>query len=205
MITPSHPAFPYFRQKVEKIAQKNNVIDMGTPRSFHKEMSFFRHLFRGNYRSMGYMGNEELETDLKGDLMYLDMPDESLDGIICLGVFPSIRDPHSAVNEIYRVLMSGGLFLATFPFLTGYYAVKKGKDPYPDYWRFTPLGLEMLFSRFRRLEVKPIDGGVTVRYKFLFPMFNKMTGITLFNRLLNRLDRIIDSSSTTGFIVFGEK
>lgn len=205
MITPAHPCFPYFRQKVEEIAKKKNVVDMGTPRSFHKEMSFFKHLFKGNYRSMAYIGNKDLDTDFEGDLMSLEMPDNSLDGIICLGVFPSVRDPHRAVSEIRRVLEPGGLFLGTFPFLTGYYAVTNGKDTYPDYWRFTHEGVKMLFSRFRHSELKPIDGGATVRYKFLFPIFNRYTRFELINRILARLDRRMGSPSTTSFILFAEK
>ena len=205
MITPSHPIFPYFQQKVAELAKKKNVVDIGTPRSFHKEMSFFSHLFSDNYRSMGYRGNDNVTTDLKGDVMAMDMPDNTLDGIICLGVFPSVRDPLKSVKEIYRVLMPGGLFLGTFPFLVSYYAVKSGIDPYPDYWRFTHEGLRMLFKDFRRVEIKPIDGGVTVRYKFLFPMFNKMTHFTWFNRILEWLDRKIGSYATTSFIVFAEK
>lgn len=205
MITPHHPSFPYFSEKVEALAGRKRVIDMGTPGSFHKEMSFFRGLFRGNYRSMGYKGNRDLETDLKGDLMSLDLPDRSLDGIICLSVLPSVRDPHRAVGEIYRVLEPGGLFLGTFPFLTGYYAVTGGRDPYPDYWRFTRECLEMLFAGFSRVEVRPIDGWATVRFKFLPPVLNRMTRWAFFNRFLGWLDGRMESAASTGYIVFAEK
>ena len=60
-------------------------------------------------------------VDVQGDLLCLPIRDESVDTIVCTGVIEHVRDPDSAVNEIYRVLKSEGRAFIETPFMQTYH------------------------------------------------------------------------------------
>ncbi len=76
----------------------------------------------------------------------------SFDAVVCWSVLEHLRNPQRAVDEMYRVLKKGGVILASSPFMFKYH-----QSPY-DYQRFTPDGLEELFSKFEKIESGQIIG-----------------------------------------------
>jgi SAM-dependent methyltransferase len=81
-------------------------------------------------------------VDIQGDLLCLPIRDESVDTIICTGVIEHVRDPDSAVKEIYRVLKSRGRAFIETPFMQTHHVSPM------DFYRWTPDGLRQLFGNF---------------------------------------------------------
>ncbi|MBN1163945.1 MAG: class I SAM-dependent methyltransferase [Candidatus Krumholzibacteriota bacterium] len=83
---------------------------------------------------------------LLGDIHNLPLDSCSIDGVIARGVLEHVRYPDKVINEIFRVLKPGGKVFSSIPFMQGYH-------PSPgDYHRYTIDGIQLLFSRFSKLE-----------------------------------------------------
>ena len=84
-----------------------------------------------------------IEVDIQGDLLHLPIKDESVDTIVCTGVIEHVREPDSAVKEIYRVLKAGGCAFIETPFMQTHHVSPK------DFYRWTPDGLRQLLCNFK--------------------------------------------------------
>lgn len=85
------------------------------------------------------------------DILQLPYDNNSFDFVVLDQVLEHVERPWLAVDEIYRVLNPGGISIVTGPFLHPYHAATGWKD----YYRYTPDGWRVLFSRF---EVLVADG-----------------------------------------------
>lgn len=87
--------------------------------------------------------------------------DCSFDVVICTEVLEHTTRPWDAASEIHRILRPGGIALVTTPFNFRIHgplpAGWKEGDPVSDYWRFTEHGLRLLFSKFRPVQVTPLE------------------------------------------------
>jgi SAM-dependent methyltransferase len=82
----------------------------------------------------------------------LPIRDGVVDGVVSTAVIEHVPDARAFAAELYRVLKEGGQFLITVPFMEGFH-------PSPtDYRRFTPMGLEALFSQFEKVQFG-LEGG----------------------------------------------
>ena len=78
--------------------------------------------------------------------------DESFDCIILNQVLEHVKKPWVVMNEVHRVLRTGGIAILCSPFFYQVHA-------YPeDYWRFTVDGLEMLCEDFSEVLLKEKAG-----------------------------------------------
>lgn len=69
--------------------------------------------------------------------------DASVDAVFAMEVLEHVTDPNAAVAAAHRVLVPGGLFVASTPFLM------EQHDVPADYYRFTRFGIEHLVREFR--------------------------------------------------------
>jgi SAM-dependent methyltransferase len=99
----------------------------------------------------GYFTFGLYDSDTIGDLLNIPMGDGTIDGVILTEVLEHCADPFRAVAEIYRVLAPGGLLLATTPFIMPDHRTSE----YPDYWRFTEQGWELLLKKYSKVEITP--------------------------------------------------
>jgi SAM-dependent methyltransferase len=81
------------------------------------------------------------------DGLHIPFADASFDHILCIEVLEHAEDPVALVDEMHRVLRSGGTLLATVPF-----SARVHHAPH-DYRRFTRFGLVSLFAGFAGVEV----------------------------------------------------
>jgi SAM-dependent methyltransferase len=78
---------------------------------------------------------------------YLPFHEGSFDVVICTQTLGYCIDPAKVINEIYRVLKSGGALLLSVPAFFPRH--------HDERWRFLPEGLKSLLPRFSYLEVAP--------------------------------------------------
>jgi SAM-dependent methyltransferase len=83
----------------------------------------------------------------------LSLPSETYSAVVSDQVLEHIScTPECAVDEVYRVLVPGGIAVHTTCFLAPYHGspdftnINDG-----DYWRFTPSGLQLLHQRYTRV------------------------------------------------------
>lgn len=228
MLDRNHPFFPRFLALSTELAQRRPVFDLGTSGRFAKEMSLVRHLFdpktylAGGYRpvNLGQPDGCDFHCDVQA------MPEigsGSVQGVVCLEVLEHVVDPVAAACEIRRILVPGGLLVASVPFMTSYHGKSPGTPTnpvvadgrcasldgshavYPDFQRFTHEGLGLLLARagFSRVDVFPVDGPLALRLEFL-GLYGPLRRIPGASALLALLDRPALGRATSRHFVRAE-
>lgn len=118
-------------------------------------------------------------VDVVADAHVLPYSSEAVDAIYCEAVLEHLKDPTTAVREMFRVLKPGGKVIAITPFMQGFHG-------YPHHFQnFTLLGHESLFAGagFSVLEsgtcVGPTYTTVMVVGGFLVNYLPKVLGLPL--------------------------
>jgi uncharacterized protein YbaR (Trm112 family)/SAM-dependent methyltransferase len=91
-------------------------------------------------------------VDVVGDGHELPFEDASVDGVIMKSVIQYLKNPIHVINEISRVCKPGAYVFVEAPFLQGITF-----DPI-DYARYTPAGMDELFSSFERMNIEVSPG-----------------------------------------------
>ncbi len=77
-------------------------------------------------------------VDIVGSIYQIPLADNSVDSIICTQVFEHLARPVDAIQEVYRVLRTGGHAVITVPQTNELH-----EEPH-DYFRYTSYGLQSL-------------------------------------------------------------
>lgn len=94
--------------------------------------------------------------------------DETFDCIIFTQTLQHIFDIKSAIKTLHRILKENGVLLATFPGISQ--ISRYDMERWGDYWRFTTLSAQKLFSPyFKKLAIKAY-GNVLTSSAFLYGM-----------------------------------
>ncbi len=92
-----------------------------------------------------YVGTDMREgpgVDRVLDLHRIDVPSESVGAVLCLDTLEHVEYPHTALEEIHRILRPGGIAV-----ISSVMSFPIHDHPY-DYWRFTPEGFRSLLKPF---------------------------------------------------------
>lgn len=191
------------------LEDSTTILDVGTSQRFAKELRQYESWFNAKeYFAAGFnpdLSYGDYNCDMHQDIERLSLENDSIDAIICLEVLEHVKNPTKAIAEMFRVLKPGGKILLTTPFLLAYHGKTKDSlldhshGSYPDFWRFTHEGLELLFSRFSNIEIEILNGPVE-------------TGIMVFNliwifrffplrNLLDVIDRPLIGKQTSRHLV----
>ena len=107
----------------------------------------YRHLLPSGvtYQAIDYGGAERHFGYSMPDTTYYQgdkwpIPDGSVDVILCTETMEHVPEPSVFLTEAFRCLKQEGRLLLTVPFAARWHYIPH------DYWRFTPSGLERLFS-----------------------------------------------------------
>ena len=100
-------------------------------------------------------------TDLIANVEKIPLKDNSVDFVSALAVLHHVENPHTAINEIKRVLKKGGYIYTTDCFFYPYHPVPR------DIHRWTREGYKSLFKDFKEIELKNIHGPTTTLLKVL--------------------------------------
>ena len=100
-----------------------------------------------------------IKADVASDLNErVALPNNCADVVISISVMEHLYNPERFLNEAYRILKDGGVFILQVPFQWWVH-----EEPY-DYFRYTPYGLNYLLQKagFREIEIYPIGGFFTM-------------------------------------------
>lgn len=120
-----------------------DVLSIGSGGDIDKQGAHYRDYFT---KATSYTTSDidpAMDCDRLLDARKMDaVNDESYDCVFVSGVLEHVDDCHAAVNEIYRVLKPGGVFLVGVPFKQPIHRAPQ------DFWRFTEWGFRWLLRSF---------------------------------------------------------
>jgi SAM-dependent methyltransferase len=144
------------------------------------------------------------KPDILCDLHRVDWSSEYFDTIVATEVLEHLRDPRTAVGEMYRLLKDGGVCLLSTRFIHPIHGSPM------DFYRFTADGLRHLFSDFAEVEVVPL--GNRIQALWLLLTHNHIKGkkkrlmllLMPITRLLARV-KVDDTLMPLGYLVVARK
>jgi len=174
----------------------------------------YHHIYSHHVRS--YIGVDLPEgnssADVHADALNLPFKDGSFDTVVSFQVMEHVKEPHTMVREVTRILSPGGHAIVSAPHIWGLHEVPN------DYFRFTEYGFRHLFES-NNLEVVKIQAmagyWVTagtrlcyylagLRKRPLAPVFGLMfLIIQAVSAFLDRLHRV--ETDTWNYIAVGKK
>ena len=138
-----------FARRLKESGLKSGLIcEIGGPQN-----SFARKLPNYKFEFLSLFPVEDRDDVIVADVTQCDyVPSERYDAIFSISVFEHISKPWLAAEQMIRMLKPGGIVYHAAPFSYFYHGAPA------DYWRYTPAGLELLFSSLEPL-VSEFFGG----------------------------------------------
>lgn len=136
----------------------------------------------------------DFAPDIVGDIHQLPLPDESVNGVICIAVLEHVENPIQAMSEMRRVTKKGGHVFLYVPFLY-YYHAEVGY--YHDYWRYTKDSLGLLAQGFSHASWAPVRGA-TETWLHLSPL-GQIPGLKHLARAVDRVTGKSKSDQVSGY------
>jgi len=175
----------FFDEKIKEIAKGKVVYNIGGCSRFQKGLEPYKEYFLDSeYKTVDI--NSDCHPDILADAHNLPIPDNFADGVICVSLLEHAKDPFRVVDEIYRILKSGGKCFFYLPFLQAYHG--------EDYWRFSEDGIRYMFKEFHKIEICSVMGHFETIFH-LIPFQNKFP-INIFRDLARILDKISEKKQS---------
>ena len=92
--------------------------------------------------------NNNEGADLVVDYYNLPFKDEEFEIVVCTGLLEHVKEPYKLIQEMKRVLKTGGQLLISASFVFSIHGAPK------DYFHFTPYGLKYLLRDWSKVEIK---------------------------------------------------
>jgi SAM-dependent methyltransferase len=134
---------------VQRLPEQAKIINIGSGN------------FRLNKKIINLDKYPYKNVDIIATAEKLPFKDSSCQGAISIVLSEHLKQPHTHIEEIFRVLESGGLMYAIVPFIVGYHSA-----PF-DYYRWTEDGVKQLFKQFQIIEFG-VAGGPTSGFLWIF-------------------------------------
>ena len=149
----------WVKSKVEQIPSGSRVIDIGAGtspyRNLFKECEYITQDFL-RYDGVKLGGTYSYgDIDIVSDITEIPERDSSFDVVLCTGVLEHVLEPIKALEEMSRILKSGGRMLLTAPFSCGSH-----QEPYIFYSGFHPNWFRHFMPEFglEIVEISPNGG-----------------------------------------------
>ncbi len=131
----------------------------------------------GEYKTFDMVAGKNI--DIVGDVLNPPFESGEFDTVISTQVLEHVEKPWVMVNQIGRILKTGGICIITAPFIVPFHA-----DPY-DFFRYTETGLTSLFKN-ENFEI--IESGT---YGKSFGVLSEMIHFSFFSPYENRGKKLI--------------
>jgi SAM-dependent methyltransferase len=130
------------------------ILDLGSSlpgASYHRFIQYIEP-FKVTCTDLYHEGPDLLKLDLE---QTFPISSNKYDAVLCVNVLEHIYNHKNLINEAYRVLKPGGIFVGSVPFLIHYHP-----DPH-DYFRYTHETLWRLFSEcnFQNISIHNLGFG----------------------------------------------
>lgn len=194
----------YHRNLLEKMLHRHRRLIAGEILDIGSKNRRYDALFRGNITAIDLIPNKELGI-IEGNIAKgLDLPSENFDSILCLEVLEYTDGGPKSIQEIFRLLKTGGHAIITVPFMV--------RD-HGDSIRFTEKFLRSRLDRFTSVEIIRIGNGFTViwdilrqkilsvKFKFVKLLLFPLALPYYFGLKLFHLEKIVDGSYSGLFII----
>lgn len=195
----------FYNEKLKKVfSEKRSVLDIGgglrlireKGNRYNPDLRWLKpYLEKVDYKIMDPVST--YEPDIVGDIHNIPFEDNSVESILCIAVLEHVENPIKACEEMYRVLKPDSYCVVYVPFLY-YYHAEKGY--YGDYWRFTKDTINVLFKKFKTIEIEPVRGALET-WLWLSPLGRNKILSSIFH-FLDRLTGKIKSNQVSGYYVF---
>lgn len=126
-----------------------NVLDVGCGQSPYK---FLLNASQAKYFGIDIVDANKFDyqnseiTPFNGEDIPFD--NENFEGVICTEVLEHVQNYQKLINEIFRVMKTGGTGIITIPWSARYHYI-----PF-DFFRYTPSSLAKMFSQFSVVSIK---------------------------------------------------
>lgn len=137
----------FLEREYERIPAGARVLSVGAGGRFNALL--YPHARRRPFFVTAFDIDPEREPDVVGDLCWTPFRTGSLDVVVLGEVLEHVEAPQVAIENVHRVLSSGGTLILTTPFIFPIH------DRPRDYFRFTRYGLELLLRDFRDVHITP--------------------------------------------------
>lgn len=157
------------RVKLERLLKKTlpmlegNILEVGS------RNRRYDHLLKSRPIAIDIVANEAARVQF-GDITEIPFAAESFDSLICLEVLEYVSAPDRAINEMYRVLRSGGTLVLSVPFMF---------KVHEDKLRYTAPHLRELLSKFELVDFQPVGGSYTVILTILWGKIKSVSFLPL--------------------------
>ena len=131
------------------------------------------------------------------DIHKCTLKSESYDTVIAIEVLEHLYNPFLAIENVYKLLKTNGVFIGTTRFIYPYHG-----EPY-DYFRFTEHGLREIFKNFKNVKIITL-GNRFASIADLLSTSNKLFKLLrVFTKPISFNNR--KSKAPLGFIFIAEK
>lgn len=148
----------FHRILLEKLLKEKSSIIHGKILDIGSKNRRYDHLFDGEIVAIDLSTNEEKNVIFGNIEKGLGFDDESFDAVICIEVFEYIENYEKAIEEIFRLMKSGGKAIITVPFMY---------HEHGDKLRYTRVYMKNMFSRFKEVGITNIGNGFVVIWDVL--------------------------------------
>ena len=139
------------RLQLAPLGVRRCVVDIGG-----KHSPYQKFVHAGSYWTLDIV--ERSRPDVLCDAHWMPIRSDSVDLVLASQTLEHCEVPQRIVDEVWRVLRSGGVAVCSVPFVHIIHG-----DPC-DYWRFTRYALEALFKRFSTTQVLPVGNQFTATW-----------------------------------------
>ncbi len=154
----------YHREKIREYIKAEAipgcVLDIGS--NVYNKGQY--HQYFESVTTLNVAPQKSIEIDVIGSAYELPFKDDSFDAVLCTETIEHLERPQQAIDEMYRVLKSGGKVILSTPFLMPLHDVPG------DYFRYTPYGLKSMFRQFERVNIR----AVTTTFQSLFIVMQRI-------------------------------
>jgi SAM-dependent methyltransferase len=139
--------YRFVAEQARLLPPDTRVLDIGAGEAPYRELFLEQRYVTLDRADTPHSG----EVDIHGDADSIPVGDDSFDVVVCTQVLEHVPQPSAALREFRRVLRSGGVLIATVPFVW-----EEHETPY-DYYRYTRYGIKHLAQSagFSDVVVKP--------------------------------------------------
>lgn len=165
----------WVKMQAESIPTGSKLLDVGAGSSPYRNLFTQCQYFTQDFSQLkpeqlrGYKGYNKI--DIVSDINNIPVNEKEFDVVLCTEVLEHVPEPIKAVQEMSRILKSGGIILLTAPLGSGLH-----QEPYHFYGGFTPYWYNKFLAEngFESISISPNMGFYSFLGQEFFRFFSRI-------------------------------